>query len=163
MSANSTHDSLLALADLVGIPHKRGWKTRLASWIGVDLNLLTTWIRRDRIPEEKIRKIRNMGWPDDRWLITPDQEIRPPVGREPRPNHGPNIVPMPRHVDIVEAFRNPDQARRINMKLLELEARAPDKLSTLEAYLDGLLAGAAHHQGKSSTRTSGDRGEGEQG
>jgi hypothetical protein len=65
-------ESLQNLAHLIGIELKRGWRTRLADWLGVKLRLTSNWISRYNIPEKEIIKIEKRGFPREKWLIPLD-------------------------------------------------------------------------------------------
>ena len=67
--------SLAQLAVLRGIPLTKGWVKQLAGWLGVEPNSVSTWSRRTPgIPEKRIKKIEDLGYPREKWYI--EEEIR---------------------------------------------------------------------------------------
>ena len=62
--------SLAQLAVLRGIPLTKGWVKQLAGWLGVEPNSVSTWSRRTPgIPEKRIKKIEDLGYPREKWYI----------------------------------------------------------------------------------------------
>ena len=67
--SNMTEKRLHSLAIFLGYPDKRGWKTRLSEWFGVELRVISKWIERDSIPEKQLLFARANKAPAEKWWI----------------------------------------------------------------------------------------------
>lgn len=84
--------ALSKLAQLLDIPLKTGWKTRLSEWFDIDLSLLSNWIKRG-IPKYRIKEVQKKGYPIEQWYNVPEPYREPEenigtpqnYGRESRP------------------------------------------------------------------------------
>ena len=70
--ANKTENKFIKLALKYNITIKKGWKTALAPLIGVSLNQISTWIKRDNISKKGKEIIESAGNPLEEWYTEPE-------------------------------------------------------------------------------------------
>jgi predicted RNA-binding Zn-ribbon protein involved in translation (DUF1610 family) len=73
---NNMSKSLKALAELMGIIPFHGWQKELAARLGVKSDNISTWIRRARIPKPQIKRIENLGYPLEKWIVKDSVSLR---------------------------------------------------------------------------------------
>ncbi|MFC1885246.1 hypothetical protein ACFL2O_10800 [Thermodesulfobacteriota bacterium] len=65
---NKTEKNLKRLAELAGIDTKYGWKKELSAILKLkQSSLISTWIKRNNIPEKQRRMIDKRGFPQEKW------------------------------------------------------------------------------------------------
>lgn len=71
-SPNNVEQSLSNLAELLSIPLKRGWKTRVSEWFRIELKVLSKWLERGDIPKYRIKEVVKKGYPKKKWYVPPE-------------------------------------------------------------------------------------------
>ncbi len=75
---------MLRLAQLIGIPAKRGWQAKIGEKLGFHRANISSWVQRDNIPEENLILINDAGFPLVRWYYTEWADIARHTPRTPR-------------------------------------------------------------------------------